>query len=48
MKQPDSTKIAFEKGTKDITGHVVPNQARFGPKYFLAFMIPDFKLKILT
>jgi hypothetical protein len=48
MKQPDHIKITFEKGTKDVTGHAVPNQAQFGPKYFLAFMLPDFKSKILT
>ena len=33
---------------KDITGHVVPDQAQFGPKYFLAFMLLDFKSKIHT
>jgi hypothetical protein len=27
MEQPDQIKITFEKGTKDITGHVTPNQA---------------------
>jgi hypothetical protein len=27
MKQPDRIKIIFEKGTKDIIGHVPPNQA---------------------
>ena len=48
MKQPDGIKITFKKGIKDITGHIVPNQARFGPKYFLTFMLLDFKSKILT
>ncbi len=48
MKQPDCIKITFEKGTKDITGHIMPNQAQFGPKYFLASMLPNFKSKILT
>jgi hypothetical protein len=27
LKQPDQIKISFEKGAKEITGHVVPNQA---------------------
>jgi hypothetical protein len=48
MKQPDCIKIIFKKGTKDITGHVAPDQAQSRPKYFLAFMFPDFNLKILT
>ncbi len=48
MKQPDGIKITFKKGMKDITGHIAPNQAQFGPKYFLTFMLLDFKSKILT
>ncbi len=48
MKRPDQIKITFEKGTKDITGHIVPNQAQFGPNYFPPFTFLDFKLKILT
>ncbi len=48
MKQPDCIKITFEKGMKDIIGHAAPNQAQFGPKYFLVFTLPEFKLKILT
>ncbi len=48
LKQPDQIKISFKKVSKDITGNVVPNQARFGPKYFLAFMLPDFKSKDLN
>ncbi len=48
LKQPDWIKIFFVKGSKDITGHVAPNQARFGPKYFLPFTLLDFKLKIQT
>ncbi len=38
----------FEKGTKEITRHVAPDQARFGAEYFLAYILPDFKSKILT
>ncbi len=27
QKQPNQIKVSFEKGTKEIIGHVVPNQA---------------------
>ena len=48
LKQPDLIKVSFEKGAKEITGHVAPDQARFGAEYFLVFMLPNFKSKILT
>ncbi len=48
LKQPDWIKVSFEKGAKEITGHVTPNQAWFGTEYFLAYTLPDFKSKILT
>ena len=48
MKQPDGIKTTFEKEMNDITGHVVPDHAQFGPEYFLTFTLPDFKSKILT
>ncbi len=48
LKQPNWIKVSFEKGTKEITGHVMPNQAWFGAEYFLAYTLPDFKSKILT
>ncbi len=48
LKQPDRIKVSFEKGTKEITGHVVPDLAQFGAEYFLAHTFPDFKSKILT
>ena len=53
LKQPDQIKISFKKNSKDltskeITGYVTPNQAWFGVEYFLAYMLPDFKSKILT
>jgi hypothetical protein len=48
LKQPDQIKVSFEKGTKEITGHVAPDQAWFGAEYFLAYTLPDFKSKILT
>ncbi len=48
LKQPNQIKVFFEKGTKEIIGHVAPDQAQFGTEYFLAYMLPDFKSKILT
>jgi hypothetical protein len=48
LKQPECIKISFEKGAKEITGHVTPDQAWFGTEYFLANMLLDFKSKILT
>jgi hypothetical protein len=48
LKQPNRIKVSFEKGTKEITGHVAPNQAQFGAEYFLAYTLPDFKSRILT
>jgi hypothetical protein len=48
LKQPNQIKVSFEKGTKEITGHVAPDQAWFGAEYFLAYMLPNIKSKILT
>jgi hypothetical protein len=48
LKQPNQIKVSFEKGAKEITGHVASDQARFGAEYFLAYMLPNFKSKILT
>jgi hypothetical protein len=48
LKQPDQIKVSFEKGAKEITGHVMPNKAQFGAEYFLAYTLPNFKSKILT
>jgi hypothetical protein len=45
LKQLDRIKISFEKGAKEITVHVAPDQARFGAEYFLAspgFQVKDF------
>jgi hypothetical protein len=39
LKQPDQVKISFEKGTKEITGHIPPNQAQFGVEYVTRFLI---------
>jgi hypothetical protein len=46
LKQPDRIKVSFEKRTKEITGHVMPNQAQFGVEYFLAYTLTNFKSKI--
>ncbi len=35
LKQPNRIKVSFEKGTKEITCHVAPDQAQFGAEYFL-------------
>jgi hypothetical protein len=48
LKQPNQIKISFEKGAKEITGHIAPDQAQFGTEYFLACMLPNFKSKMLT
>jgi hypothetical protein len=48
LKQPNRIKIFFEKEAKEITGHVTPDQARFGAEYFLAYTLPNFKSKIST
>ncbi len=48
LKQLDWIKVSFEKGTKEITSHVAPDQAWFGAEYFLAYTLPNFKSKILT
>ncbi len=53
LKQPNQIEISLKKNSKDstskeITGHVVPDQAQFGTDYFLAYTLPNFKSKILT
>ncbi len=48
LKQLDQIKVSFEKGAKEITGHVAHNQALFGAENFLAYTLPNFKSKILT
>ena len=47
LKQPDRIKVSFTVHKKDCTGLVVPDQARFGPEYFLAYTLPDFESRIL-
>ncbi len=48
LKQPDCIEVSFKKGTKEITGHIAPDQAQFGAEYFRVFTLPDFKSNILT
>jgi hypothetical protein len=48
LKQPNHIKISFKKRAKEITGHVTPDHAWFGAEYFLTYMLPNFKSKILT
>ncbi len=43
LKQPNQIKVSFEKGTKEITSHVAPDQAWFGTEHFLAYTLPNFK-----
>jgi hypothetical protein len=43
LKQPNHIKISFKKGAKEITGHVVSDQAWFRAEYFLMHTLPDFK-----
>jgi hypothetical protein len=39
MKQTDCIKITFKKGTKDVTGYVVLDQAQIGPEYCLTLAL---------
>jgi hypothetical protein len=48
LKQPDCIKISYEKGAKEITDRIAPDQAQFVAEYFLAYWLPDFKSTILT
>jgi hypothetical protein len=48
LKQSNYIKISFEKGAKEITGHIAPDQAQFGAEYFLTYTLLNFKSKILT
>jgi hypothetical protein len=48
LKQPNQIKVSSKKGTKEITGHVVPSQAQFGGEYSLLYTLPNFKSNILT
>ena len=45
LKQPDQIKDSSTVHNKDCTGSVVPDQVCFGPEYFLAYTLPDFRVK---
>ena len=47
LDQPDQIKISFTMNGKELTGSVVPDQAHFGPKFFLVQTLPNFELKIV-
>lgn len=47
-EKPNRIKISFTVNRKDYTGQVAPDQASFGPEYFLAYTLPDFEAKILS
>jgi hypothetical protein len=48
LKQLNCIKISFEKGAKEITGHVAPDQTQLDAEYFLPFKLPNLKPKKLT
>ena len=47
LKQPDQIKVLFIVNKTDYIGVVVPDEACFGPQYYLAFTLPDFESRIL-
>jgi hypothetical protein len=46
-KQPDHIKISFTMNSKEVSGSIVPDQACFGPEFFLLQTLPKFKSKII-
>ena len=47
LKQPDHIKISFTVNGNELTGSIAPDQARFGPEFFLAQRLPDFESKVV-
>ena len=47
LKQPDRIKISFTVNGKELTVSIAPDQACFGPEFFLTQTLPDFELKIV-
>lgn len=45
MKQPDTIKVQYKTGTKEKehSAYVVPDQALFGPEYFITYTRPAFQ-----
>ena len=48
LKQPDHIKISFTANSKAYSASIVPDQARFGPEFFLAMTLPDFKHQVVN
>ena len=40
--------VAVTVNGKELTGGIAPDQACFGPEFFLTQMLPDFELKIVS
>jgi hypothetical protein len=47
LKQPNRIKISFTVNGKELSGSVAPDQACFGPEFFLVQTLPDFESKIV-
>jgi hypothetical protein len=49
MSQPPTRKILWSTPNgREMSCEVTPDRARFGPKYVLAYTIPDFETKLLV
>ena len=48
LKQPDRIKISFTANSKEYSASIAPDQARFGPEFFLAMTLPDFKHQVVN
>lgn len=47
LTQPGTVQVSFTSERKELQAHIVPDQGIFGVEFYLAFTLPDFKLKIL-
>ena len=41
-------KISFTANSKEYSASIAPDQARFGPEFFLAMTLPDFKHQVVN
>ena len=48
LKQPDRIKISFTANSKEYSASIAPDQVRFGPEFFLAMTLPDFKHQVVN
>ncbi len=48
LKQPDRIKISFTANSKEYSASIAPDQAHFGPEFFLAMRLPDFKHQVVN